>query len=110
MNKTLVAAIAAVAGGIIGASVALLYAPETGERQRRKIKVVIDKGAKVGKEEIDKAVAAVREAVDKGTQLSKEQVDKLVASVKSALSKKGCCCAAEEAAEEVQAETIEVEA
>lgn len=103
MNKTVIAAIAAVAGGIVGASIALLYAPDSGKNQRRKIKIVVDKGTKAGKEQVDRAVAAVKEALDKGTKLSKEQAEKIVASVKSALSKK----AADEGEEELVAEVDE---
>ena len=118
MNKTLVAALAAVAGGIVGAGVALLYAPECGARQRRKIKVVVGKGARVSKEEIDKTIATVKAVAGKYAQLSKEQMDELVASLRSALCKKSC--GEEEPAADVAeaeacecaeaAETVEVEA
>ena len=81
MNKAVVAALAAVAGGLIGASVALLYAPDTGERQRRKIKVIFNRQTKLTKEEFDKIVASLKK------NLSKEEFEKVIEKLKKSLRK-----------------------
>lgn len=81
MNKAVVAALAAVAGGVIGASIALLYAPDTGERQRRKIKIYLNRQTKLTKEEYEKIVASLKQS------LSKEELAKIVEKLKKQLRK-----------------------
>lgn len=81
MNKAVVAALAAVAGGVIGASIALLYAPDTGERQRRKIKIYLNRQTKLTKEEYEKIVASLKQS------LSKEELTKIVEKLKKQLRK-----------------------
>lgn len=49
------------AGALVGGTVALLFAPDTGERQRRKIKVILERhGVRLAKEEYDKLVEELR--------------------------------------------------
>lgn len=56
-NKTGLAVAALLGGAIIGGALGLLFAPEPGERQRRKIKVALERhGVKLAKEEFNKLV------------------------------------------------------
>lgn len=48
-------------GALLGGTAALLLAPDTGERQRRKIKVVLERhGVRLAKEELDKLVEELK--------------------------------------------------
>lgn len=50
-----------IAGALVGGTVALLFAPDTGERQRRKIKVILERhGVRLAKEEYEKLVEELR--------------------------------------------------
>ena len=56
-NKTGLAVVALLGGALIGGTLGLLFAPDTGERQRRKIKVALERhGVKLAKEEFNKLV------------------------------------------------------
>ena len=56
-NKTGLAVVALLGGALIGGTLGLLFAPDTGERQRRKIKVALERhGVKRAKEEFNKLV------------------------------------------------------
>lgn len=56
-NKTGLAVAALLGGALIGGALGLLFAPDTGERQRRKIKVALERrGIKLAKEEFNKLV------------------------------------------------------
>ena len=56
-NKTGLAVAALLGGALIGGALGLLFAPDTGERQRRKIKVALERhGVKLAKEEFNKLV------------------------------------------------------
>ena len=56
-NKTGLAVVALLGGALIGGTLGLLFAPDTGERQRRKIKVALERhGVQLAKEEFNKLV------------------------------------------------------
>ncbi len=61
-NGTSALVIASLIGGaVIGAAIGLLFAPEKGEDQRRKIKDALDKrGIKLGKEELNKLIDEIK--------------------------------------------------
>jgi len=57
MKKGLEIASTFLVGAVVGGTVALLFAPDTGERQRRKIKVILERhGIRLAKEEYEKLV------------------------------------------------------
>lgn len=60
-NKSGIAVAALLGGVLIGGTLGLLFAPDTGERQRRKIKVALERhGVKLAKEELNKLVEELK--------------------------------------------------
>jgi len=56
-------------GALVGGLIGLLYAPESGERQRRKLKVILERhGVKLAKEEFDKLVEELKNLGKKGAE------------------------------------------
>lgn len=53
-----------IAGGVIGAGLALLYAPATGAETRKRIKEGVSEGVDTAKARLDEGVGKVREIVD----------------------------------------------
>jgi|GEM_PF-2065532 len=52
-------------GALIGTAIGMLCAPEAGERQRRKLRVMLKKAQKMGGEKWEQVVADVKEACKK---------------------------------------------
>ena len=60
-NRTGLAVFALLGGALIGGTLGLLFAPDTGERQRRKIKVALERhGVNLAKEEFNKLVEELK--------------------------------------------------
>lgn len=57
-------------GALVGAGVALLYAPQSGEETRKQLKVKADEAKK-------KALAMKKEALEKAEEVKEEAVDKV---------------------------------
>lgn len=70
--------LAFVLGGVIGAALAILYAPETGDETRRKIKDTVDEAGEWAKETYDDAMESVSESGEKIRQIAAEKKTDLV--------------------------------
>lgn len=68
-KNSIALAAAFVSGAVIGAAAGILFAPEKGEDQRKKIKDALEKsGVKLNKEELNKLVERVKNAVTPGAK------------------------------------------
>ena len=88
-NNAMVGALLLVAGGIIGAGVALLYAPQSGERTRkditrysrkvrRKAEGVVDEFADAVSEMVETIAEKAEDILEKGTNMACEAKKELV--------------------------------
>ncbi|HEA28529.1 MAG TPA: YtxH domain-containing protein [Leeuwenhoekiella sp.] len=84
MSKTGNTLLALITGAAIGSAVALLYAPESGDKTRKKI----SKGAKDAKKKLDKQIRETSESLSHSAQKAKKNFDhKLEETLSSASGK-----------------------
>ena len=67
MKNGIAIAVSLVGGALIGGALGLLFAPEPGERQRRKIRVALERHGLKLKEEFNKLVEEIKNITRKGT-------------------------------------------
>ena len=84
MSKTGNTILALITGAAIGAGLGLLYAPESGDKTRKKI----SKGAKDAKKRFDKQVKETTESLSESASHAKKTFDKKLEATLSAASEK----------------------
>jgi gas vesicle protein len=75
-NRTIVGALMLVAGGIIGAGVALLFAPQSGERTRRDITRYSKKVRRKAEEVVEDFADSVSDMVETVSEKAEDLLDK----------------------------------
>lgn len=76
MKNGIAIAASILGGALVGATLGVLFAPEPGERQRRKIRVALQRrGIKLGKEEFEKLVDELKNIGKKGSSEPDPAVD-----------------------------------
>jgi gas vesicle protein len=75
-NRAVAGALMLVAGGIIGAGVALLFAPQSGERTRRDIARYTRKARRKAEEVVDEFADTVSDMVETVSEKAEDLLDK----------------------------------